>query len=107
MASSFSILRCSWDKRSMIMAALHTVNHNKLSLTRYQLLRQIKSGSKLRCGDFTFRTCRYETTASDVVNKRCHSKPNDFRTHWRRVVGCALREWARGGLIGQLAVRPV
>jgi hypothetical protein len=27
----------------MIMAALHTVNHDKLSLTRYQLLRQIKS----------------------------------------------------------------
>jgi hypothetical protein len=33
-----SILRCSWDKRSMIMAALHTVNHKKLSLTRYQVL---------------------------------------------------------------------
>src|ERR1700686_3115035 len=46
MASSFSILRCSWDKRSMIMAALHTVNHNILSPTRYQLLRQIKSGSE-------------------------------------------------------------
>jgi len=30
----------------MIMAALHTVNHNKLTLTRYQLLRQIKSGSE-------------------------------------------------------------
>ena len=28
----------------MIMAALHTVNQNKLSLTGYQLLRQIKSG---------------------------------------------------------------
>jgi SAM-dependent methyltransferase len=30
----------------MIMAALHTVNHNILSPTRYQLLRQIKSGSE-------------------------------------------------------------
>jgi hypothetical protein len=30
----------------MIMAALHIVNHNKLSLMRYQLLRQIKSGSE-------------------------------------------------------------
>ena len=30
----------------MIMAALHTVNHNILSRTRYQLLRQIKSGSE-------------------------------------------------------------
>ncbi len=26
------------------------MNHNKLSLTWYQLLRQIKSGSELRCG---------------------------------------------------------
>jgi hypothetical protein len=30
----------------MIMAALHTVNQNKLYLTRYKLLRQIKSGSE-------------------------------------------------------------
>ena len=30
----------------MIMAALHIVNHGKLSLTRYKLLRQIKSGAE-------------------------------------------------------------
>ena len=34
------------DKRSMIMVALHTVDQKMLSVTRYQLLRQIKSGSK-------------------------------------------------------------
>jgi hypothetical protein len=28
------------------MAALQTVNYSKLALTRYQLLRQIKSGSE-------------------------------------------------------------
>ena len=42
----------------MIMAALHTVNHNKLSLTRYQLLRQIKLSRNKGAVDFNFRTCR-------------------------------------------------
>src|ERR1700674_4033304 len=34
----------------------------------------------IRCGDFIFRTCRYRLRRSpDVVNKRCYSKPNEFR----------------------------
>jgi hypothetical protein len=56
-------LRCSWDKRSMIMAALHIVNHDKLSPDAVSAFAadQIRVG--IRCGDFNFRTCRYETAA--------------------------------------------
>ena len=44
------------------MAALHTVNHKILSQTRYQLLRQIKSGSELGGGNF-IRAFRCATSA--------------------------------------------
>jgi hypothetical protein len=48
----------------MIMAALHTVNHNKLPLTRYRLLRQIKSGSEKGATISNRRTVAFDPSAT-------------------------------------------
>jgi hypothetical protein len=69
----------------MIMAALHTVNHNKLFLTRYPPLRQIKSGSEQGAVISTFGPADLRLWPSPtVVNKRCYSKPDALRGHRNR-----------------------
>jgi hypothetical protein len=64
----------------MIMAALHTVNYKKLSLTRYQLFAADQSGSEKVAAISNFGPVDETAAKPRRANKR---KPNDFRV-WRK-----------------------